>query len=197
MMLAIATALTMVLFWPALTFAWEKWDTDPNLRSRVFCAVCRRFLVWQKRDVLRRRQSCLPRPVLPSWVPSVVLHVLSNNAGLLRFSMVAFDATLAGLIVMFLGWAVLRQVAFPLIFLLLAVPIPLFLDPSRCPMKIAASAAAVQILNALGQSVYREGTIIHLSNLSLEVATACSGIRSLVLVCTVGRSTATFLSRAT
>jgi exosortase len=185
-MLAIATVLTLVLFWPAFKFAWTKWGSDPNYGHAYFVPLAAGFLVWRKRSLLR---TCARKPSVVGLglvVPAVVLHVLANNASLLRLSLVSFDVAVAGLIVMFLGWALLRQVAFPLVFLLLAVPIPLYLESTTLPMKVAASATAVQILSALGQSVYREGTIIHLSNLSLEVATACSGIRSLVLVCTVG-----------
>ena len=183
---AIATALTLVLFWPAFKFAWAKWGTDPNYGHAYFVPVAAGFLVWQKRAALRAQTLAPSVSGFAFVVPAVVLHILANNAGLLRLSMVAFDVTVAGLLVMFLGWALLRRVAFPLAFLLLAVPIPLYLESTTLPMKLIASATAVRILNALGQSVYREGTIIHLSNLSLEVATACSGIRSLVLVCTVG-----------
>lgn len=185
-MLAIATGLTLLLFWPAMKFGWEKWGTDPNYGHGYFVPIAAAYLVWRKKETLR---SLAPAPSLAGLafvIPSVAFHVLSNNADLLRFSMAAFVTTLAGLVILFAGWKALRVVAFPLLFLFFAVPIPLFLESTTLPMKIAASAAAVKILNIIGLVVYREGTIIHLSDLSLEVATACSGIRSLVLVCTVG-----------
>jgi len=100
--------------------------------------------------------------------------------------MVAAVATVAGALVVFSGWGMFRLFAFPLVLLLFAVPIPLYLESATLPMKLMASAASTGILNAFGLSVYREGTIIHLSNMTLEVATACSGLRSLVLVSTVG-----------
>lgn len=185
-MLAITTVLTVALFWPAFRYAWNKWDTDPNYGHAYFVPLAAGYLVWQKRASLRAQTLAPSALGFVFVVPAVVLHILANNAGLLRLSLVAFEITVAGLLVLFLGWAVLRQVLFPLLFLLLAVPIPLYLESTTLPMKLAASATAVHILSALGLNVYREGTIIHLSNLSLEVATACSGIRSMVLVCTVG-----------
>lgn len=185
-MLAIAITITLLLFWPALLYGWDKWETDPNYGHAYFVPLAAAYLIWRKRAVLREL------PVQPSAVgfalviPSVILHILSANAGLLRFSMMAFVVVLAGLILLIFGWSYLRHLSFPLAFLLLAVPIPLYLESITLPMKIAASATSVQILSVFGLSMYREGTIIHLPNLTLEVATACSGIKSLVLVCTVG-----------
>lgn len=183
---AAVLGLFVALFWPAFTFAWEKWGSDPNYGHGYLVPLAAGYLVWRKRDVLR---ECDPAPSSGGFlliVPAVLLHILANDAGLLRISMVAFVVALAGLVVVYFGWKMLRLMAFPLAFLLLAVPIPLYLESTTLRMKIIATAAAVHILDAAGVSVYREGTIIHLSNLSLEVATACSGIRSLVLVSTVG-----------
>jgi len=185
-MLLVALALIVVLFWPAFGFAAHKWDTDPNYGHGFFVPIAAGYLVWRRRAAIR---SQVPRGSVAGLafvIPAVLLHIMAQNAGLNRFSLVAFDAALAGTVVVFFGWGMLRQVAFPLAFLLSAVPIPLYLESATLPMKLMASTIAVYILRALGMTIYLEGVIIHLSNTTLEVATACSGLRSLVLVCTVG-----------
>jgi len=185
-MLVIATGLMCVLFWPAFQFAWDKWGTDPNYGHAYFVPLAAGYLVWRKRTAV---QSVVSKPSLTGFalvVPAIALHVIAANAGLLRFSMVSLVATVAGALVIFSGWGMFRLFAFPLVLLLLAVPIPLYLESATLPMKLMASAASTGILNTFGLSVYTEGTIIHLSNMTLEVATACSGLRSLVLVTTVG-----------
>jgi len=175
-----------VLFWPAFHFAWNKWGTDPNYGHAYFVPAAAGYLVWRKRAAIR---SEVRKPSVAGFaliVPAIVLHVMAAKVGLFRFSMVAFVASVAGGTVIFFGWGLLRQLAFPLVLLLFAVPIPLYLESATLPMKLMASATSTGILNAFGLSVYREGTIIYLANMSLEVATACSGLRSLVLVTTVG-----------
>jgi exosortase len=164
----------------------NKWDTDPNYGHAYFVPFAAAFVVWQKRAVLR---ALMPKPAtsgLALVVPAVLLHVMAANAGLFRFSMAAFVATVAGGIAVFSGWKMVKHLAFPLVLLLFAVPIPLYLESATLPMKLMASATSTGILDLFGLGVYREGTIIHLSNMTLEVATACSGLRSLVLVTTVG-----------
>jgi exosortase len=190
-----AAILIGVLFFPALKYAWHKWGTDPNYEHAYFVPVGALYLVWKQRAALKAEIRVPSATGFAFVVPAVILHILANNAGLHRFSLVAFDATLAGAVVLFFGWGMLRQVLFPLVFLLFAVPIPLYLESTTLPMKLMASAAAVKVLSLLGQTVYREGTIIHLSSTTLEVATACSGLRSLVLVCTVGAFYAYTLQR--
>lgn len=182
----LGTLLTCVLFWPAFEFAWAKWDTDPNYGHAYFVPPAALYLIW------KRRGSILAAPVRPSSLglalalPAVALHVVACNAGLMRFSLIAFVGVLAGGVAVFWGLRMLRIVAAPLFLLLLCVPVPLFLESVTLPMKLIASQLSTAAIGLLGFSIYREGTIIYLPNLTLEVATACSGLKSLVLVFTVG-----------
>ena len=71
-------------------------------------------------------------------------------------------------------------------FLLLMIPIPkLAFNEIAFPLQILASKAATGALTLLGIPVLREGNVIVLANTSLEVAEACSGIRSLMTLVTL------------
>ncbi len=54
------------------------------------------------------------------------------------------------------------------------------------PMQLLASKVTVFLLDGLGMPVIRQGNIIHLANQSLEVAEACSGLRSLISLLALG-----------
>jgi len=93
---------------------------------------------------------------------------------------------LGGLVVLFLGWRFLRAAAFPWLFLLLMIPLPaLLFNQITFPLQIFASQAAANLLPVLGVPVLREGNVIHLPAMALEVADACSGIRSLMSLVTL------------
>jgi exosortase len=99
---------------------------------------------------------------------------------------VSFVLLLAGLIVLFLGVAYLRAVLFPLAVLLLMIPMPtIVFNEVTFPLQIVASKIAAAALPVLGVPVLREGNIINLPTMSLEVAEACSGIRSLLSLITL------------
>jgi exosortase len=93
---------------------------------------------------------------------------------------------ISGLVIFFLGWAIFRAVLFPLFFLVLMVPIPaIVFSQITLPLQILASKLAAWTLPAFGVPVLREGNIINLPAMPLEVAQACSGIRSLMSLMTL------------
>jgi exosortase len=82
---------------------------------------------------------------------------------------------------------VFRLLAFPLLFLFLMVPLPQSLvNVIAFPLQLVAADLAVNVLYQLGIPALREGNIIHLANAQLFVAEACSGLRSLMALITLG-----------
>ncbi len=93
---------------------------------------------------------------------------------------------LAGVVILFLGWDLFRAVLFPWAFLLLMIPIPaIVLNQITFPLQLLASRVAAAILPVLGVPVLREGNVMNLAAMPLEVAVACSGIRSLMSLVTL------------
>jgi exosortase len=93
---------------------------------------------------------------------------------------------LAGLIVLFLGWSFFRAVLFPWAFLVLMIPIPaIVFNQITFPLQLLASKVASTVLPWLGVPVLREGNVMVLPAMALEVADACSGIRSLMSLATL------------
>ena len=86
-----------------------------------------------------------------------------------------------GLTLSFWGRRRLQALAFPLAFLLFAIPIPqIIFNQITFPLQLLSSQLAAAALPLLQVPVFREGNVIHLPQMSLEVAEACSGIRSLL-----------------
>ena len=93
---------------------------------------------------------------------------------------------IAGLVVLFGGWNYLRAVLFPWAFLILMIPIPrIVFNEITFPLQLLASRLASATLPILGVPVLREGNVIVLPQMALEVAEACSGIRSLLSLATL------------
>src|SRR4029077_16039247 len=100
-----------------------------------------------------------------------------------RFSLVL---SLASLIVLFLGWNYLRALFFPVAFLLLMIPIPAILfNQITFPLQLLASKVSDAVLPLLSVPILGEGNVITLPAMTLEVAEACSGIRSLMSLVTL------------
>jgi len=87
------------------------------------------------------------------------------------------------------GWELLKELRFVFLVLLLAIPIPaIIFNEITLPLQILASKLASALLPLFGVPVLREGNVIELPAMKLEVAEACSGIRSLVSLFTLSSS---------
>src|SRR5216117_781806 len=164
----------------------QQWTHDPNFSHGFFVPAFSLFVLWQERG----RLSALP--VKPSWtgLPIVLLALcvlmLGNLGAELFLSRTSLLVLIAGLVIFFLGWQYFRAVLFPWAFLLLMIPIPSILfNQITFPLQLLASKVASDVLPLAGVPVLREGNVINLPEMALEVAEACSGIRSLLSLATL------------
>ena len=169
------------LYWYTVRHLVGQWWHDPNFSHGFFVPLFSAFVIWRERDRLSR---IIPRP---SWSGLLVLFaglgvlVVGRLGAELFLDRSSLLLVLAGVVILLSGWNLFRAVLFPWAFLLLMIPIPtLVLNQITFPLQLLASQVAATVLPALGVPVLREGNVINLSSMPLEVAEACSGIRSLM-----------------
>ncbi len=181
--------LTALLFWlymPTLAHLVGQWWQDPNFSHGFFVPLFAAFVVWQERTKLAGltlRPSWWGLPFLGFGLSLLVVGQMGAELFLSRLSLLI---VLAGLIVLFCGWSFFRALLFPWAFLLLMIPIPaIVFNQITFPLQLLASQVASTVLPWLGVPVLREGNVIVLPAMALEVADACSGIRSLMSLATL------------
>jgi len=178
--------LVGMLYTPILLRLVRQWGTDPNFSHGFFVPAFAGYVVWQERSRL-----AAIRPVPSSWGLLIILFslctlILGVFGAELFLSRISLLMLLTGMILFFLGWGFLRAVLFPLIFLILMVPIPaIIFSQITFPLQILASKLSATVLPVFGVPVFREGNVINLPAMPLEVAEACSGIRSLLSLTTL------------
>jgi exosortase len=177
----------LALYWRVLHKLVLDWANDGNYSHGFFIVPLAAFFVWERRKVLAAT------PVQPSWVGLFVMvaSIAVLLAGLLGaelfLSRISIIGLLVGAILFVLGWRHLGKLAFPLVFLLLMIPIPaIIFNQIAFPLQLLASQTGEVVLRAFDIPVLREGNVIILANTKLEVAEACSGIRSLISLLTLG-----------
>lgn len=180
-------ATTIVAVYAAVLWQLvEDWNGNENYSHGFLVLPVAAFLVW------RRRATLAALPVAPSAFGAVLVVLslgvlLVGTAGIEYFlTRISFVGVIAGAILFLFGWAQLRAVSFPLFLLLLAIPLPAILfNQVAFPLQMLATTLGVGILRLLDVPVLREGNVIVLATTTLEVAEACSGIRSLVSLFTM------------
>jgi exosortase len=81
------------------------------------------------------------------------------------------------------GWTVLQRFRFPLLFLLWMIPIPtLALNPIVAGLQRGSAIATRWLFVIFGVPVLRQGTLLQIPGLELQVAAECSSIRSSLML---------------
>jgi len=183
-----ATVIVLVgwIYAPIIVRLVRQWWSDPNFSHGFFVPVFSGFVLWQNRArlaAIKPRPSAWGLPVILISLATLVVGIFGAELFLSRVSVILL---IAGMVIFFLGWTMFRAVLFPLAFLVLMVPIPaIVFSQITLPLQILASKLAAWMLPVFGVPVLREGNIINLPAMPLEVAQACSGIRSLMSLTTL------------
>jgi exosortase len=184
-----AAALAGLLLWlyiHVLAHLVLQWWNDPDFSHGFFVPLFSAFVIWQERS---RLTALVPRPSWSAlfWLGfGMCLLVIGQFGADIFLPRVSLLIVLASLIVLFLGWSFFRALLFPWLFLFLMIPIPaIIFNHITFPLQLLTSKVASTTLPWMGVPVFREGNIINLPVMQLEVADACSGIRSLMSLATL------------
>jgi exosortase len=137
--------------------------------------------------VYRRRRQLQSLPIEPrNWglgllAMGLLVYVVGALAGDLFLLRASLPLTVAGALLGLLGVRHLRACAAPLALLILAMPLPgAIVTHLTLPLQLVASQVAAGVLQAAQIDVVRQGNLLALDNITLEVADVCSGLRSVV-----------------
>jgi exosortase A len=141
------------------------------------------YLIWQKREELSKLTVRVAPGAIFFLAGAVCLWLLGFAADIALAQHLAAVTILPILAWLIFGSAVASCIAFPLGYLIFAVPIGDFLVE---PMQDITAAFSVWALQVTGIPVYWEGRFFHIPTGSFEVAEACSGVRYLIASLALG-----------
>ena len=187
---AVAAALiggsALAVYFPVVTALVRQWASDENYSHGFVVVPFALLFAWRAR---RRLASVEPNPH-PLGLAIAILSMMGFLAGQfaaeLFLSRLSLLGLIAGTILFVWGPVHLRALAFSLALLLLAIPLPeLILNQVAFPLQLLASRAGEAAVSAAGIPILREGNVLVLPDMRLEVVEACSGIRSLASLVTL------------
>ena len=115
------------------------------------------------------------------------LNILGELAADLYVPRVSFIITLAGILILLGGWRLIRLLIFPLLLLILMIPLPeLVTNKLTMPLQLISSQLATGFLQLSGIPVFRQGNIIDLGVRQLQIVDACSGLRYILALLALG-----------
>jgi exosortase len=189
-------------------YIWRNWTENEDMGHGFLVVPAALFLIHAKRE---RLLSMTPRTGwggLVLLILGLILFWAGNQADVTFAGLISILIVLAGTVWWLLGWEFLRELSFPIAFLIFAIPFPGLDMIVALPLRYLMSKISVLVLNLIGIPVILSGTgILSAPDASLQlaagqrfavdVANPCSGIRSLFALMMVGALFAQFTLKET
>jgi exosortase D (VPLPA-CTERM-specific) len=145
------------------------------------------WLLWTRRDALMASVG------EPSWWGAAVLavaallHTVGELSAIFVLSQVGFILALIGIVLGVGGISLLRVTIIPIAFLLFAIPVPYFIEAMlSLRLQLISSQLGVFVISLFQIPVFLEGNVIDLGYFKLQVVEACSGLRYLYPLLSLG-----------
>ena len=163
------------------------WYTDSDYSHGFLIPFISAYIIWTNREkifTIRIKPDNLGLLVLFIGLSVYILGIIGAEFFTMRFSMIP---VILGIVYYLCGREMVKNVLLPVGFLVCMIPIPaIVFNLVAFPLKLFAANIATFVIQFINIPVIRDGNIIHLTDLSLEVADACSGIRSLMSMIALG-----------
>jgi len=163
------------------------WNNNPDYSHGFLVPFLSAYFIWERWNALSDET---PSPsiwgigLLSLGLFSLVVGLIGAELYVQRASLIV---VLSGLVLLILGWKYLWLLSFPIGFLIFMIPLPaIVVNTIAFPLQLFAAETATFCLFSLGIPVFREGNLIMLASTTLEVAEACSGLRSLLSLLALG-----------
>jgi exosortase len=196
--LGLKTALFALLilgaYWFVILDLLRQLLEDPNYAYGLFVPALALLLAVRRRERFRRAEpgsSALGLVLILLGGLVYLFGVLASEHFTSRISMIP---VLGGAFLVLQGRARTRVMIFPILFLALMVPLPYIIYYKiTFPLQLLSSRLAESLITAIGIPVQRWGNMLKLEGYTLEVVTACSGLRSMMTLGTLAVFMSEFL----
>lgn len=175
--------LLFVVFYPVYPDLWNTWMNHSNNSHGILVPFISMYFVWDKRIELKSLDVSSSYWGLLLFIVSITFYLMALVGGIAVISRAMIVFALAGIVLYLFGAKIFKALAFPLFFLLFMVPVPVsVVSMVSLPLQTFATKISAGIIQTCSIPVFREGNMLYFVQTQLEVAEACSGIRSIVAI---------------
>jgi exosortase len=176
----------------------DEWARFPNLSHGFAIPLIAAYLVWARLDTLARVPVGSSAVGLPLAVAGVALLVFGSLVGEPFLARLSLPVVLLGTLLFLAGGAAVRHLWMAVAYLVFMIPLPwVTLRDLTYQSRLFDAAVTAEALRWLGVPVLREGVMLHLANMTLEVADECSSIPAIAALVALGAAYAQLGPRPT
>lgn len=189
--LAVLTAAFLVLavlaHYGGLAELVKRWSSQEEYSHGFFIPALSAWILWNRRDAVLETLGNGTSFGYVVLIPTLLVLAIGELSALFILVQLSFIASLAGFALLVGGWRLLQLASFPIAFLIFAIPLPYFIDSTLSwRMQLVSSAWGVGFLRVFNIPVFLQGNVIDLGLYQLQVVEACSGLRYLYPLMSLG-----------
>jgi exosortase len=188
----------LVLYAPLVAGMAAEWSEFPSLSHGFAVPVISAYLLWRRRHFLAQAPvegSILGLPLIVFALAMLVIGSLGGEPFVARLSL---PLVLFGAVWFLMGGPVTRQAWVAIAYLTFMIPLPyLTLRALTYQSRLFDAGITAQALGWLGVPVLRDGVMLHLPNMTLEVADDCSSVPAIAALLALGAAYAQMQPRPT
>jgi len=175
------------VYHPVLTRLINAWSHSDDYSHGFAIVPLALYILWQKRESLLEKQVGGEWPGFLLITVSLLVQVVATKGEMQTFASVSMVFFVWGTVIFLFGYTIFRACLFSLLILFFMIPVPSqIIAGLTIPLQLVVTKVSVELASLIGIPVYREGNIIQLSRGSFEVVQACSGLRSIMSMLTLG-----------
>jgi exosortase D (VPLPA-CTERM-specific) len=187
LLVSVAVLVALIAFSGALWELVTRWSRQEEYSHGFLIPIMAGWMLWARRDALRAAMA------RPSWtgpaliVLATVMHLVGELSAFFLLSQLGFIIALIGIVLGLGGYSLLRVAFIPIMFLVFAIPLPYLIDSQLSwRLQLISSELGVFFIRLFQVPVYLTGNVIDLGHYKLQVVDACSGLRYLYPLLSLG-----------
>lgn len=195
-MFIVAVVIAIIAYWNGLSEAFSRWGSEEEYSHGFLIPLVSLYILWEKRHLIAAKAGP------PMWLGvfvaagALLIFVVGEISALFLLIQYSFVMLLIGLSMLYVGRATKHTLA-PILLLLFAIPLPYAMEVVlTAELQLISSWLGVQVIRLFQIPVFLEGNIIDLGVYQLQVVEACSGLRYLFPLMSLGFIAAYFYQAA-
>lgn len=181
-MAAVSVCALAFIYWRTFEWWWQIWWANESYYSHgVLIPFISAFIVyfnWNRIKKVPVEPSMLGVAIL---IPSILMQFIGHRGGILSVAGLTLPLAMLGMSLILFGKKMTRELVFPILFLFfMCVPPTQYVEKLGFKIQMLSTTIATIGLKAIGMDAIQKGNQIHLPNIQVEVARACSGFRMLI-----------------
>jgi exosortase A len=186
-LLFLSAGLFLLVFYPVWVDLVDAWASSDDYSHGFLIIPISLYVLWRKREDLESAGMKPSWAFFPLVLSTLFFYLVSQYAEIVTLAPLAMILFLGASLLFLCGWQVFKLCIFSLFLLFFMVPVPAQIYASlTIPLQLFVTKVTVLVVSVLGVPILREGNVLFLPEHRLQVVQACSGLRSIMSLLTLG-----------